>query len=71
MRPANFILASSSNALSKDIAGVLKSERETGALNVEDPSNWQKVLERLRDEQPEVLMLELGPMLARLGDALR
>lgn len=71
MRPANFILASSSNALSKDIAGVLKSERDTGALNVEDPSNWQKVLERLREEQPEVLMLELGPMLARLGDALR
>jgi pilus assembly protein CpaE len=71
MRPANFILASSSNALSKDIAGVLQSERDAGALNVQDPSNWQKVLERLREEQPEVLMLELGPVLARLGDALR
>lgn len=71
MKVASYLLASSSNALQKDIAGVLKSERDSGALNTQDPSNWQGVLNRLREEQPEVLMLELGPMLARLGDALR
>ncbi len=71
MKFASLLLASSSSALQRDIAGVLKSERDSGALNTQDQSNWQNVLNRLREEQPEVLMLELGPMLARLGDALR
>ncbi len=71
MKSAHLLLASSNSILQKDITGVLQSEQDSGSLDTQDPDNWQSVLAKLREEQPEVLMLEVGPMLARLGEALR
>ncbi|HEX4168222.1 MAG TPA: AAA family ATPase [Bryobacteraceae bacterium] len=71
MKPANLLLAHSSGSLRDNIVGVLEQERGSNPLGVQDARDWPNVVETLRQEQPEVLMLELGPVLARLGDALR
>jgi pilus assembly protein CpaE len=71
MKPVNLLLASSNSTLREGIVSVLGQERDMGALGVEDVRKWTNVLRKLREEQPEVLMLELGPVLMRLDEALR
>lgn len=71
MPTPNLLLACSNSNLRDNIVKVLRAEQENGSLGVEDARNWDDVIGKLRQEQPEVLMLELGPVLARLGNALR
>ena len=71
MKPLNLLLACSNSSLRGNIINVLTSEYGDGSLDVFDPHEWDEVIGKLRQDQPEILMLELGPVLARLGDALR
>lgn len=71
MKQNSFFLASADRSIREKVVDVLNPEQDAGLLITEDGRNWPGVLARLRDEQPEVLMVEMGPVLARLGDALR
>ena len=71
MKSSNLLLACSNSSLRGNIINVLEPEYGSGALDVQDPAEWDEIIGRLRQDQPEILMLELGPVLSRLGDALR
>jgi pilus assembly protein CpaE len=71
MKPRSVLLASADNTIREKVIDVLNTEQDAGLLITEDGRNWQGVLTRLREEQPEVLMVEMGPVLTRLGEALR
>ena len=71
MKQSNLLLACSDSALRGNIVKLLESEYGSGALDVQDSQHWGEIIGKLTEGQPEVLMLELGPVLARLGDALR
>lgn len=71
MKLAHLLAAQNNSSLRNDIVDLLETEKSEGLLGTQDPRDWDSLLERLKDEQPEVLMLEIAPMLTRLGDALR
>ena len=71
MKSANLILALQDQNLREDVLEAL--HRSTAVANIieQDPSDWRSVVERTREQLPEVLMVEIDAIRSDLMNALR
>lgn len=71
MKPANLLLALENRELRFDILGLLDQAQSIASVAEQDPSDWTTVVNRTREERPEILMVEIDSIRQDLSAALR
>ena len=71
MKDTQLLLALDNGSLREGIESAIGENTDFKSVTHHNPKDWSGVLSRLNAERPQLLVLELAPVLARLGDALR
>lgn len=71
MKTANLLLAFEDDLLRQDIVHRLSLWDTPSSVSEQDPSNWKEVLQRISQDRPEILLIELNAIQSDLTKALR
>lgn len=71
MKTANLILAMQDQDLRQDVLELLSRSQSVGSIAEEDPTDWRTVVDRTRQDSPEILMVEIEAVRSDLANAFR
>lgn len=71
MKTANLLLALEDGLLRQDVVGLLEQSDRSCSFHEQDPRDWRGLLNRVSQEHPEILLIELSAIRSDLMNALR
>lgn len=71
MKTANLLLALEDDLLRQDVAYLLEKSEKPCSIYEQNPSDWPGLLNRVSQDRPEILLIELSAIRADLMNALR
>ena len=71
MKTANLLLALENPELRHDVMGMLEHSQSVSSIGEQDPQDWRSVVDRVRDQSPEILMVEINAIRSDLANALK
>jgi pilus assembly protein CpaE len=71
MKTANLLLALDDDLLRRDVAELLEKSERPCSFQEQSPSDWRGLLNRVSQDRPEIMMIELDAIRADLMNALR
>jgi pilus assembly protein CpaE len=71
MKTANLLLALEDDLLRRDVASLLEKSEKPCTFQEQSPSDWRRLLNRVSQDRPEIVVIELAAVETDLTDALR
>ena len=71
MKSANLLLALQTEVLRQDVANILENSERPCSLHEQSPSDWRGLLNRVSQDHPEIVVIELAAIRTDLTNLLR